>query len=212
MNSLRVINDILDLHFNLNFNNKFDPSYLATFQTKKLALNCAESLYKAFYNLDGDFKIYCWSKIKGLCNFDMVMGMCAYVSEKYDKCGRTLTVSHIKDNDKLLRQYIYFYMNETHKQKFIQKIKQTGDNHFRGYCESEKSDDDCAVVVEEFEFGGTTYLKDDDGYIYKNDLINVEYLGKWNKEKKCFVFWQKGFVRLSHWFDTTREGIITIHK
>ena len=52
----------------------------------------------------------------------------------------------------------------------------------------EESDDDGEADVEEFEFEGTTYLKDDDGNIYKNDLTNVEQVGKWDKEKKCIVF------------------------
>ena len=45
-----------------------------------------------------------------------------------------------------------------------------------------------AAGVEEIEFEGTTYLKDDDGNVYKNDVANVEEVGKWDKEKKCIVF------------------------
>ena len=41
---------------------------------------------------------------------------------------------------------------------------------------------------EPFEFEGTTYLKDDEGNIYKNDLVNVQEVGKWDEEKECIVF------------------------
>ncbi|MDB4342724.1 hypothetical protein OAA07_00640 [bacterium] len=52
----------------------------------------------------------------------------------------------------------------------------------------EESDDEGEAGVEEIEFEGTTYLKDDDGNVYKNDVANVEEVGKWDKEKKCIVF------------------------
>ena len=182
MNSLRVINDFLDDHFNKNFNNIYDSSYLASFKTKKLALDCVEETYETFYNSESDLTMCGLSEIKGLCNFDMVIGMCAYV---YDQCGMTLELSHFNDNDRLLRLYIAFYMKNTHQEKFIQEI----DGY--GFCENsegELSDDDGEADVEEFEFEGTTYLKDDDDNIYKNDLANVEQVGKWDNEKKCVVF------------------------
>ena len=185
MNPLRVINDFLDDHFNKNVNKIHDPSYLATFQTKKLALLCAEDTYHSYYDSfanKNDLTMCGLSEIKGLCNFDMVIGMCAYV---YDQCGMTLELSHFNDNDRLLRLYIAFYMKNTHQEKFIQEIDGFG---FCENSEGELSDDDGEADVEEFEFEGTTYLKDDDGNIYKNDLTNVEQVGKWNKEKKCIVF------------------------
>ena len=52
----------------------------------------------------------------------------------------------------------------------------------------ESDDEEEAAGVEEIEFEGTTYLKDDDGNVYKNDVANVEEVGKWDKEKKCIVF------------------------
>ena len=53
---------------------------------------------------------------------------------------------------------------------------------------AESDDEEEAAGVEEIEFEGTTYLKDDDGNVYKNDVANVEEVGKWDKEKKCIVF------------------------
>jgi len=52
----------------------------------------------------------------------------------------------------------------------------------------ESDDEEEAAGVEEIEFEGTTYLKDDDGNVYKNDVANVEEVGKWDEEKKCVVF------------------------
>jgi hypothetical protein len=52
----------------------------------------------------------------------------------------------------------------------------------------EESDDEGAAGVEEMEFEGTTYLKDDDGTVYKNDVSNPQEVGKWDEEKKCIVF------------------------
>lgn len=52
----------------------------------------------------------------------------------------------------------------------------------------ESDDEEEAAGVEEIEFEGTTYLKDDNGNVYKNDVANVEEVGKWDKEKKCIVF------------------------
>ena len=53
---------------------------------------------------------------------------------------------------------------------------------------AESDDEEEAAGVEEIEFEGTTYLKDDDGNVYKNDVTNPEVVGKWDKEKKCIVF------------------------
>ena len=52
--------------------------------------------------------------------------------------------------------------------------------------ESDDEGEEATVVPIEFE--GTTYLKDDDGNVYKNDVANPEVVGKWDKEKKCIVF------------------------
>lgn len=52
--------------------------------------------------------------------------------------------------------------------------------------ESDDEGEEATVVPIEFE--GTTYLKDDDGNVYKNDVANVEEVGKWDEEKKCVVF------------------------
>ena len=52
--------------------------------------------------------------------------------------------------------------------------------------ESDDEEEEATVVPIEFE--GTTYLKDDDGNVYKNDVTNPEVVGKWDKEKKCIVF------------------------
>ena len=53
----------------------------------------------------------------------------------------------------------------------------------------EESDDEGEeATVVQIEFEGTTYLKDDDGNVYKNDVANVEEVGKWDEEKKCVVF------------------------
>ena len=53
---------------------------------------------------------------------------------------------------------------------------------------AESDDEEEAAGVEEIEFEGTTYLKDDDGNVYKNDVTNPEVVGKWDEEKKCVVF------------------------
>ena len=52
--------------------------------------------------------------------------------------------------------------------------------------ESDDEGEEATVVPIEFE--GTTYLKDDDGNVYKNDVANPEVVGKWDEEKKCVVF------------------------
>ena len=51
-----------------------------------------------------------------------------------------------------------------------------------------ESDDEGVASCDSFEFEGTTYLKDNDGTVYKNDVSNPQEVGKWDKEKECIVF------------------------
>jgi hypothetical protein len=118
MNSLRVINDIIDEEFNSNFN----TDYLYNYESQEHALKSFENDFEDEYNTDCDPANL--DDIRGLCHFNMVLDICAYVSEKYEEYDMTLELSHFKDDCKLLKAYVYFYMDETHKQQFIQKIEQ----------------------------------------------------------------------------------------
>tara|TARA_R110000751_G_scaffold49992_1_gene110857 strand:+ start:3036 stop:3485 length:450 start_codon:yes stop_codon:yes gene_type:complete len=118
MNSLRVINDIIDDEFNSNFN----TDYLYNYESQEHALKAFENDFEDEYNADCDPANL--DDIRGLCHFNMVLDICAYVLEKYEEYDMTLELSHFKDDRKLLKAYVYFYMDETHKQQFIQKIEQ----------------------------------------------------------------------------------------
>jgi len=54
--------------------------------------------------------------------------------------------------------------------------------------DEESSDEECEADVEEFEFEGNTYLKDDDENVYKNDLTVVEQIGVWDEENERIEF------------------------
>ena len=118
MNSLRHINDILDDHFNTSF----DDDWLSSHETQDETIAEFEFDYGSYYNSETDFIDF--EEIKQLCDFNKVMSICAYVAEKYDEYDMVIETSHFEDKDKILKAYIYFYMEENHKQEFIQRVQE----------------------------------------------------------------------------------------
>ena len=118
MDSLRNINDILDTHFNAYF----DDDYLSSYETQDDAMVEFEYDFESYYNSETDCVDF--GEIKQLCDFNKVMSICEFVAEKYDEYDLTIESSHFGDKDKMLRAYIYFYMEEHHKQEFIHYIEE----------------------------------------------------------------------------------------
>jgi len=117
MDSLRNINDILDTHFNTYF----DDDYLSSYETQDDAIADFGYDFESYYNSETDYIDF--EEIKPLCDFNNVMSICEFVAEKYDEYDLTIESSHFGDKDKMLRAYIYFYMEEHHKQEFIHYIE-----------------------------------------------------------------------------------------
>ena len=134
MNSLRHINDILDTHFNAYF----DDDYLNNHETQDDAIAEFEYDFESYYNSETDYVDF--GEIKQLCDFNKVMSICAYVAEKYNEYDLTIETSHFEDKDKMLRAYIYFYMEDHHKQEFIHYIEE---------YDFESNDDEEAKEAEE---------------------------------------------------------------
>ena len=55
-------------------------------------------------------------------------------------------------------------------------------------CSHESDEEEDETDVEELEFEGNTYLKDDDENVYKNDLTVVEQIGVWDEQNDRIVF------------------------
>jgi hypothetical protein len=118
MNSLTQINAILDDHFASEFNEE----YISNYETKDDAISDFEGDLECYYNSETDYIDL--GEIKQLCNFNKVMKICEFVAEKYEEYDMTIEKSHFEDNDKILKAYIYFYMEETHRHEFLCKIEQ----------------------------------------------------------------------------------------
>ena len=118
MNSLREIDDILDIHFAEEFN----EDYISNYTEKDDCIDEFENDFECYYNSDRDYIDL--GEIKQLCNFNQVMKICEFVAEKYEEYDMTIDKSDFEDNDKILKAYIYFYMNETHRTEFLCEIEQ----------------------------------------------------------------------------------------
>ena len=66
------------------------------------------------YNDENDYVDL--GEIKQLCSYNMVMKICEYVAEKYQEYGMDVEKSHFEDTNKILKSYIFFYIDDTHKQ------------------------------------------------------------------------------------------------
>jgi anaerobic ribonucleoside-triphosphate reductase len=115
MNSLTQINDILNDHFASEFN----ENYISQYENKDDCIDEFEYDFESYYNSETDYIDF--SEIKQLCNFNNVMKICEYVFEKYVEFG--MPTNDIEFGDKILKSYIYFYINEEHKYKFIEEIE-----------------------------------------------------------------------------------------
>ena len=118
--NLDKINTFLDNHFHEEF---LSQEYLAQFDNQQEAKEVFEEDFEYRYNSDEGFNIdlnYIISK----CNYLTTMKICEFVSEKYEEHGMSLETSLFGLVDKILKTYIYFYMDEKHKNKFIQEIEE----------------------------------------------------------------------------------------
>lgn len=122
MNSLKEINTILDDHFHETFPSHPKLHHAVCLAVKSGAISGFEEDFEDNYNSLTDYvDLY---EIKELCNFNKVMEICEYVAEKYEEYGMTFDKSYFEDNDKILKAYIYFYMEENHKSRYINEIEE----------------------------------------------------------------------------------------
>mgnify|MGYP003625853007 CR=1 FL=1 len=91
-------------------------------QQKVSVMKLFEYDFESYYNSETDCVDF--EEIKPLCDFNNVMSICEFVAEKYDEYDLTIESSHFGDKKKMLRAYIYFYMEEHHKQEFIHYIEE----------------------------------------------------------------------------------------
>ena len=116
MTSLTEINESLDEHydyiwFNCDWKN---------WETCEEAINWLE------YEFHGLIDPYCdeyldyddLDEIKDMCNFNQTVEIREYVAAKYVTLGKP--TFYIGD---IFVEYIYYYMNETHKENALKKIK-----------------------------------------------------------------------------------------
>ena len=122
MNSLTQINAILDDHFAETFASQPNLHHSVCLAIKSGAISDFEEDFDEQYNSITDYvDLY---EIKELCNFNTVMEICEYVAEKYEEFDMTFDKSYFEDNDKILKAYIYFYMEENHKSQYINEIEE----------------------------------------------------------------------------------------
>ena len=119
MNSLDEINAFLDDEFEERFH--FDDIVI-DFTNADDAISDFESQFGEYYNSDIDYVDL--GEIKQLCNFNKVMKICEFVAEKYEEYDMTIEKSHFEDNDKILKAYIYFYMDENHYGRYVTEIEE----------------------------------------------------------------------------------------
>jgi hypothetical protein len=93
-----------------------DEEYLEDWECEEDALNYFIEDFKDRFNSDID---YFYEEAKEMLHFDEAMEVCRYVDDHYE--GWSAPSSDF--GDKMLKMYIYFYMEEKHKGEFIEKIK-----------------------------------------------------------------------------------------
>ena len=118
MNSLTRINSFIDEDFNDNFKSE---EYVKDAVNREDAITNFEDEIEERYNTEFDYVDLC--EMKQMCNFNQVMKICEYVAERYEEYDMAFTISHFKDTDKILKAYIYFYIEDNHKQNFMDSIE-----------------------------------------------------------------------------------------
>jgi len=119
MNCLEEINAFLDQDFKSCFEL---PSFIAEHDhtDKEYSIDCFKYCFDKHYNgKDYSLSIY----VKDLLDVDRIMKICEYIIDKVgeDLCG---DISLFENNGiKLIHEYIYYYLRDTHRPEFIQQIE-----------------------------------------------------------------------------------------
>lgn len=120
MNSLTEINKLLDDNFYSIFYRSFDDTLCqepTPLESKDEDIQNFEEQYMEMYfdYIDEDILV----DIKKLCNFDTAMKICEYVANEVDDLDK----SYFDNNDKMLKAYVFIYMETEHHYRYIETIE-----------------------------------------------------------------------------------------
>jgi len=125
MNSLTQINELLDNHFHEKFVSEEEHEHgWKDYDELEEAIDYLDEEFDEFYNSDNDYVDLC--EIKRMCNFNTTAEICKYVCEKYNEYDTTYEswLCYFEDNEKILKSYVYYYMDENHKPKALETIEE----------------------------------------------------------------------------------------
>ncbi len=116
-NQMKQINYMIEEDFEDNFNTKDYKIY----EDMEDSMQEFESNFEERYN--SQLEYFDTQELKQYCGFNTTMEICKYVTEKYDEYDMKIECNTFTE-DKILKAYVYFYLEEECKQNHINDIEE----------------------------------------------------------------------------------------